>query len=343
MRPRQAEKLLGGHATGTLTEAEQKALYAAALEDQALFDALMDEEALRELLADPEARAQVLAALAPAPPKVVPFWRRPGILGAAAGVLMASLAGLTWLRNPQAPPPVQQERSSPKLLSLPEAAETPAPPAEPQAAKRKAAPRPAPEPAAHPAEAAPAPRPAAVPLELVPHLEKAAPPPQAPGSVPGGVVSGVVGGVVGGMAGGAQAPAQAQDRIQKQAQDQAQKRAREEARRAPAAAVTAVLAEAPVPVWHIAFWAGDLAEVLVSAPHGAQVILLRRGPAGVGVQAARASEPEGNRVRWRYLVRLGAADALDLYLPAHAVPDPAALPETGPVDGFRARIFPEAK
>lgn len=341
MRPRQAEKLLGGHATGTLTEAERKALYAAALEDQALFDALMDEEALRELLADPEARAQVLAALAPAPPKVIPFWRRPGLLGAAAGVLMASLAGLTWLRNPQAPPPVQAEPPSPKVLSQPEAAGAPESPAEPQAARRKAAPRPVQEPAAHPAEAAPAPRPAAVPLELVPHLEKAAPPPQAPGSVPGGVVSGVVGGVVGGMVGGA--PAQAQDRIQKQAQDQAQTRAKAEARRAEAAAVTAVPVKALAPDWHLAFLAGDLAEVLVNAPRGAQVFLLKRSPAGVGVQAARASEPEGNRVRWRFLVRLGAADALDLYLPAHAVPDPAALPETGPVDGFRARIFPEAK
>ena len=342
MRRAEVRKLLGGHATGTLTEAERKALYAAALEDQALFDALMDEEALRELLADPEARAQVLAALAPAPPKVVPFWRRPGILGAAAGVLMASLAGLTWLRNPQAPPPVQQERSSPKVLSLPEAAEAPGSPAEPLAAKRKPAPRPAQEPAARPAEAAPAPMPAAPRTEQAHRQEKAASPPAPasvpggmPGGVPGGVIGGAVGGVAGGVVGGAQAPASARDQVQN--------RAREEARRAPAAAVTAVLAEAPVPVWHIAFQAGDLAEVLVSAPHGAQVVLLRRGRSGVEVQAARASEPEGSRVRWRYLVRLGAADALDLYLPAHAVPDPAALPETGPVDGFRARIFPEAK
>jgi hypothetical protein len=55
-------KLLGGYATGTLTEAEKQALFAAALEDAELFNVLADEEALRELLDDPAARAQVLQA-----------------------------------------------------------------------------------------------------------------------------------------------------------------------------------------------------------------------------------------------------------------------------------------
>jgi hypothetical protein len=55
-------KLLGGYATGTLTEAEQKELYEAALQDDALFAALADEHALKEMLDDSTVRAQVLQA-----------------------------------------------------------------------------------------------------------------------------------------------------------------------------------------------------------------------------------------------------------------------------------------
>ena len=44
MKPTEAAKLLGGYATGTLSEAERQALFAAALDRQELFDALMDEE-----------------------------------------------------------------------------------------------------------------------------------------------------------------------------------------------------------------------------------------------------------------------------------------------------------
>ena len=43
-------KLLGGYATGTLTDAERKALFEAAMEDQTLFDAIADEGVLKELL-----------------------------------------------------------------------------------------------------------------------------------------------------------------------------------------------------------------------------------------------------------------------------------------------------
>jgi hypothetical protein len=45
----------------------------------------------------------------------------------------------------------------------------------------------------------------------------------------------------------------------------------------------------------------------------------------------------------RYLVRLKAGDVLDLYASAHPVADPSKLPETGPMAGFRARIFPAEK
>src|SRR5262249_59390748 len=57
------QKLLGGYAAGTLTTAEQQALFEAALEDQQLFDQLAQEQALRDLLHEPDAKAQVLQAL----------------------------------------------------------------------------------------------------------------------------------------------------------------------------------------------------------------------------------------------------------------------------------------
>jgi hypothetical protein len=55
-------KLLGGYATGTLTEEEKQTLYAAALSDDELFAALADEQALKDLLDDGAVRAQLLQA-----------------------------------------------------------------------------------------------------------------------------------------------------------------------------------------------------------------------------------------------------------------------------------------
>jgi hypothetical protein len=55
-------KLLGGYATGTLTEEEKQTLFNAALDDADLFNALADEHALKELLDDPTTRAQALRA-----------------------------------------------------------------------------------------------------------------------------------------------------------------------------------------------------------------------------------------------------------------------------------------
>jgi hypothetical protein len=48
-------------------------------------------------------------------------------------------------------------------------------------------------------------------------------------------------------------------------------------------------------------------------------------------------------VQGRAELRLAAGDVLDLYLLNAPVAEPARLPETGPVDGFRARIHPAAK
>ena len=58
----EVRKLLGGYATGTLTEEEKQVLFDAALHDNELFAVLADEQALKELLDDSAVRAQILRA-----------------------------------------------------------------------------------------------------------------------------------------------------------------------------------------------------------------------------------------------------------------------------------------
>jgi hypothetical protein len=106
MSPEDIKKLLGGYATGTLTEAEQQALFAAALEDQDLFDALAHEQPLHELLADPSARAELLSALDTPSNRQGSFWqwlRRPLVAGlATAGVTAIALVAV-WQGTRVAP------------------------------------------------------------------------------------------------------------------------------------------------------------------------------------------------------------------------------------------------
>ena len=363
-----AEHLLGGYATGTLTAAERQVLLAAALDRQDLFDALMDEEALRELLADPLAKAQLLAALAPtAAPKVVPLWRRPGILGAAAGLLVASLAGLAVLRSPQPVPTsahqVLEAGPAPKVAAVPleqapqAQAETPVP-----AAKAKAA--------APPAKAAP------------PVVGRAP-------SFSGGRLAPASPGVAAGMA--ALAPvekareaiadaqvAQAQDRLARKAeapraaamlggvaasvaQDKQDRSRNQASQLAPAGAVVGGLvggavapataestparrvegkALPPTPTWVLQRQPGGLTRIQVRGATGAQALLLRRQGAGVEVVPLHQVEAGQGWTRWSTDLRLAADDRLDLYLLNVPVADPAQLSETGPVDGFRARIHP---
>jgi len=119
----EAEKLLGGYATGTLSAQEKTELFTAALKHQELFDALADEEALRELLADPKARQQLLELLEEEP-KVVPFWRRRAVMGVAAGLMLLVTTTLLVQRQPEilrhassteAPKPAEQP-AAPELL-----------------------------------------------------------------------------------------------------------------------------------------------------------------------------------------------------------------------------------
>jgi hypothetical protein len=111
------EKLLGGYGAGILTPEEERALFAAALEDQALFDALAREQPLRDLLQDPAARASLLAALADRP---LPWYRRMAgraierrALAALAGILCVALPLTVWEARQRKPEPVLTARMAP--------------------------------------------------------------------------------------------------------------------------------------------------------------------------------------------------------------------------------------
>src|SRR5579864_1698733 len=101
MTNEQARKLLGGYATNSLTEAERKALFEAALDDQELFDALQQEQALKELLADPVSRNQVQQALteAPVPRPAGAWWSRAWAWGGMAGAVAAAVLIVAVIRT----------------------------------------------------------------------------------------------------------------------------------------------------------------------------------------------------------------------------------------------------
>jgi hypothetical protein len=132
MNREDVEKLLGGYGAGILTPEEERALFAAALEDQALFDALAREQPLRALLEDPAARAGLLAALADQP---LPWYRaaavwsmRPRALAAFAGVLCVALPLAVWEVTHRKPDPVLTAQIAPLEAPRPNIVPEPAPP-----------------------------------------------------------------------------------------------------------------------------------------------------------------------------------------------------------------------
>ena len=185
MKSGEIRKLLGGYATGTLTEQERKTLFEAALRDQALFDELAREEALREALDDPAYRQGLAAELAAAPRpsqlhRLSAWWSRPLPLAFAGGAAVVLLAGvmvqqfrgpaertteLAMVRESAQPAVIEPSSPAPTETDLPAAPPAPTPEAEKGKAKRQAEPEPATG--------------------------------QAP--IPGGVIGGVIGGIIGGV------------------------------------------------------------------------------------------------------------------------------------------------
>ena len=164
MIPDDVRKLLGGYATGTLSDEERNLLFSAALEHQELFDALADEEALRELLAEPAMRQTLLERLQPMPLAAVPLptpasvamprmWDRfnPYRLAVAGGLALLLIAATLQYRRLHAPEPttiasVDLSKSRPPASSVPENGPAPrsipriAPPAQSTAPQEAAPP-----------------------------------------------------------------------------------------------------------------------------------------------------------------------------------------------------------
>ena len=101
----EVRRLVGGYATGTITESERALLMQAALDDQELFDELAHEQELKNLLEVPGVRSRLAGALAPQVVKPG-WWMYPwawaGLAAAAAVVVAFSL------RAPQAPVEIAQ-------------------------------------------------------------------------------------------------------------------------------------------------------------------------------------------------------------------------------------------
>ena len=133
MKREEIRGLLGGYATGSLSDAERRALFEAALDDQELFDELAREQALKELVETPGAKQRLLAAVSPKP-----WWRQWWVWYGSAATAVAVAAGIVLLMQP-APKPVEvAEVQAPQTPPAPQPAPPPAA-AQPPAA-RKAAP-----------------------------------------------------------------------------------------------------------------------------------------------------------------------------------------------------------
>ncbi len=113
MKPEEIRKLLGGYATGTLTEEERRSLFEAALRDQDLYNELADEEPLRVYLQEPAFRRELSEALQPVPLAWFrkPVFRAPAFLGLAASVAAGLLVFVAVRRPaPQKSEPVEMAK-----------------------------------------------------------------------------------------------------------------------------------------------------------------------------------------------------------------------------------------
>ncbi|MGI8746468.1 MAG: hypothetical protein ACR2NN_28595 [Bryobacteraceae bacterium] len=143
MRDPRIERLLGGYATNTLTEAERESLFEAALDDQELFNALQDEEALRDLLADADSRQAIARALQqPAVQRAKPWFAQGLVWGLAgtAAVACAVVLVVSLSRTQYSPPGNVAELKSLIPVTIP-AAPAPTPATTPRPLKRRTVPQ----------------------------------------------------------------------------------------------------------------------------------------------------------------------------------------------------------
>jgi len=131
MKKFKAKKLLGGYATGILSEEEKTVLYSAALENQEIFNALMDEDALKQILDNPKSRASVIAALELSPQapsaKIHRFWTKPVWIGIAAATFLVFITTYSLKRSGAPLPPdasVKLEQSETTAAASPAQAVT---------------------------------------------------------------------------------------------------------------------------------------------------------------------------------------------------------------------------
>lgn len=82
--------LIGGYATGSLTDAERSALFEAALDDQELFEELAREQTLKDVIDQPGARERLIRSLETE--HAVAWWKRPWPWAAATAVAVAAVA-----------------------------------------------------------------------------------------------------------------------------------------------------------------------------------------------------------------------------------------------------------
>jgi hypothetical protein len=137
MNPEDVRKLIGGYATGSLSEAERKLLFEAALKDDELFDELAGEQVLKEILAEPGARQRLLSALGAEQKSIkAPWWSRPWPWMGAAVTAAVAIIIVVAQRTPLPQPPPQEIA---QVLTA-ERLDAPAPPP-PPAPRSAAAPK----------------------------------------------------------------------------------------------------------------------------------------------------------------------------------------------------------
>jgi hypothetical protein len=130
--------LIGGYATGSLSEAERKTLFEAALDDQELFDELAREQALKVLLDAPGVKTRLIGALTRRRKNA--WWANAWVWAATGAFAVAVITGVALFEKPRevqiaqvtAPPEAPEPRVPPPA--------NPTPAAPPPVVPRQAAP-----------------------------------------------------------------------------------------------------------------------------------------------------------------------------------------------------------